>query len=590
MKFIKNPIFIIAISALVGLSIGAYALMSSSNSNLLGGVNSEPSDAVAVQKMTLTEEVRTTGKAKATKDISLAFERGGKVAEVDAQVGQQVQTGEMLAVLENADSVAQLRQAQAGVSSVQAQIQQYEAAVKTQQAKLDELRAGTRPEEIQSTETAVNNAENSWEGAKASLKTTQNKAAADLGGAYAGALNILPQALTSAKNALYALTDVQFAHFNGSDQNTYGLANAKADAVSALLGGIDGGRWTVNSLASLSGGAFAKVSEAQANPTEEKTDAAIETTLDALAKIKTALEAVPLDSGVTTTERNGLEAEKADINNQIMAVNGKKQTIQIQKATNDNAVATAESNEITAKNALAAARDALSLKQAGYAPDQIRGQEDQVDQSKANLASQKAILDQTYANVQNYQAQLEKTRVRAPINGIITQRNIEVGEIVSSNTPAFSIISAGQFEIEAYVSEADVAKVKEGDVAKVTLDAYGDEIFDAMVIAVDPAETVSNGVSTYKITLQFDKEDERIKPGMTANVSIETAKRENALAVPERAVITKNSNNFVLVEKANASPEERQVQTGIRGLNGYMEILSGLQEGDRVIDFGTINE
>jgi multidrug efflux pump subunit AcrA (membrane-fusion protein) len=148
-----------------------------------------------------------------------------------------------------------------------------------------------------------------------------------------------------------------------------------------------------------------------------------------------------------------------------------------------------------------------------------------------------------------------------------------------------AVISKDKFKIETNVPEADIAKVGVGNVANVSLDAYGrDTIFPTKVIAIDPAETVIDGVSTYKVTLQFITEDERIKSGMTANIDIVTAKKEGILAIPQRALIRKDGIRIVrvLVEK---EIEERKVETGIVGFDGFIEILSGLKEGETIVVF-----
>ena len=133
--------------------------------------------------------------------------------------------------------------------------------------------------------------------------------------------------------------------------------------------------------------------------------------------------------------------------------------------------------------------------------------------------------------------------------------------------------------------EADIAKVAVGNGSLVTLDAYGrDVVFEAKVVAVDPAETIVDGVATYKVTFQFVKNDERVKSGMTANIDIKSASRENVIAVPQRAIIRKNGDQFVRIADGE-SFREVKVETGLRGSDGNIEIISGINEGDKVITF-----
>ncbi len=223
---------------------------------------------------------------------------------------------------------------------------------------------------------------------------------------------------------------------------------------------------------------------------------------------------------------------------------------------------TAITNLSAAESTLSQEENQLALDKAGTVSEQIRAQE---------------------AAVEEVQAYLAKTIIYSPINGIVTKQEAKVGEIISANTTVVSVISDVKYQIEAYVPEADIAKIKINDPAKVTLDAYGSDInFEAKVVAIDPAETVIEGVSTYKTTLQFTKEDERVKSGMTANTDILTAKKENTLYVPQRAVLTKDGEKIVRVINGTQI-NEVPVQIGLKGSDGNIEILNGLNENDKIV-------
>ena len=132
--------------------------------------------------------------------------------------------------------------------------------------------------------------------------------------------------------------------------------------------------------------------------------------------------------------------------------------------------------------------------------------------------------------------------------------------------------------------EADIGKISIGDKSRITLDAYGsDVVFEARVVSVDPAETVIEGIPTYKTVLNFLDKDERIKPGMTANIDILTAERNNVVVIPQRAVVTKNGDKFVLVYNGTENPEERKIEIGVKGSDGNVEVTSGISEGEQVI-------
>jgi HlyD family secretion protein len=162
---------------------------------------------------------------------------------------------------------------------------------------------------------------------------------------------------------------------------------------------------------------------------------------------------------------------------------------------------------------------------------------------------------------------------------------LKVGEIVTPNITVISVISNGNFQVDVNIPEADIAKIKVGDSANITLDAYGsDVIFPAHVVSIDPGETMIEGVATYKTTLDFDKKEDRVKSGMTANIDILTAQSNNTLYIPQRDLITDNTGKYVLIDTGLAQPEKKMVQVGIKGSDGNIEIISGLNEGNKIIN------
>lgn len=286
------------------------------------------------------------------------------------------------------------------------------------------------------------------------------------------------------------------------------------------------------------------------------------------------------------TAKDGLNEIKYFLNDIATAVNNAKATTEISQSTIDGYktdVSTSRTSVNTAISNLTGAeegyKDSLStlrleeqeliLKIAGATPEQIR--------------IQVARVSDAEASVLNYQALLGKTLISSPISGVITKQNVNIGEIVSSNSLVVSVISEAKFEIEADIPEADISKVDLEDKVEVTLDAYGEEvIFPAKITSIEPAETIIEGVPTYTTTLQFLENDNRIRSGMTANIDITTDTRENVISIPARAVITKNGDKFVRVIE-NGEMIDVTVLTGIRGSDGKIEILSGLKEGDKVI-------
>ena len=214
-------------------------------------------------------------------------------------------------------------------------------------------------------------------------------------------------------------------------------------------------------------------------------------------------------------------------------------------------------------------------------------------QSAFNLANSQYLLKNAPATTYNLQIQeasvaqarasLAKTIIKAPFDGVITKVLGTEGEIASINTPVVSVITDSNLEIEVNIPEADIPKVKLGAKASITFDAYGkDFVAYASVVSIDPAATILEGVPTYQTTLHFDNMDEKIKSGMTANITIVGEKKDNVLAVSQRAVTTDGDEKSVQV-MIGKNTEKRNVTTGLRGSKGEIEITSGLNEGDVVV-------
>jgi multidrug efflux pump subunit AcrA (membrane-fusion protein) len=210
-------------------------------------------------------------------------------------------------------------------------------------------------------------------------------------------------------------------------------------------------------------------------------------------------------------------------------------------------------------------------------------QKQNIDSQKATIASEEAAIKSYEASIQNIEAQIAKTVLRSPIDGVVTKQDAKAGEIATAGTALVSVISASRFEIEANVPEVDIAGVKSGNAADITLDAYGnDVIFKAKVSSVDPAETVIEGVATYKVTLQFLEKDSRVKSGMTANIDILNQEKSDVFIIPQRLVVTRNGDKFVKLLEGE-TVKEIKVTTGLRSSDGNIEIIEGLKEGDKVV-------
>lgn len=485
-RFFRRPIVIVP-TIIVVAGIGVYFLFIKKSASL--------PEAFIAKRGTIMQEVSVTGKTKAAKSVDLAFEKIGKIAAVNVQVGDKVVRGQTLVVQANGDIAAQLEEAKASVLE--------------QKATLEKLKKGTRPEEIQIQQVKVDNAK------------------ADL-------LKKIQDAYTKADDAVRNKTDQIFSNPKSSNPQL----NAYLNIESSLKTDVEWRRFII---------------ESKLNSWQFSLDD-VDLTKTNLDEIKTFLEKTALVVNNATANSNlsqtTLDSWRSDIST---------------GRTNVNAAIT---NLSDAESTLLVEQNNLILANAGSTPEQI--------------AEQEAKVTQAEANVKNYEAQLAKTILSSPINGVVTRQDAKVGEIVAANTVIASVISAAKFQIEADIPEADIVKLKIGAPAEIALPAFPRQIFAGKIIFIGEAEKIIDEVIYYEVKIAFDKDPpEGIKPSMTADVIIQAEAKEDALIIPREAV-RRVRGKMVVEVAANDLIWEREVETGLRS-DTMIEILSGLSEGEKVI-------
>ena len=214
-----------------------------------------------------------------------------------------------------------------------------------------------------------------------------------------------------------------------------------------------------------------------------------------------------------------------------------------------------------------------------------------VNAAKAQIAQAKATLDNNLTN-------LRYTRIVSPVDGIVVSRSVDVGQTVAASFQTPTLFSVAQdltkMQIDTSVVEADIGRVKEGQEVEYTIDGYPDETFKGTVSQVRISPTTVQNVVTYNVVIIIDNKDLKLIPGMTANVSIITDKKENVLCVDNRALkfspqSTKSGGQKQKYQEYGVwileknKPKRVTVQIGASD-EDYTEITTDeLKEGDRVI-------
>lgn len=199
-------------------------------------------------------------------------------------------------------------------------------------------------------------------------------------------------------------------------------------------------------------------------------------------------------------------------------------------------------------------------------------------------AMKKLSTKQARESVRTIAAQIDQSRVIAPMDGMLSKLDVRVGETMLAGKLIGRVSGPGDSIIEADVPEADIASIAVGKRAYVTFDALSsDDSFEATVTSIDKAANVVQDVIYYTITLSLDKQDDRLKEGMSADIDVRISERSQVLTVPYRAIVRDGDRTFVEIALSDTESERRQVTIGVEGDDGTIEILSGVASGERVI-------
>jgi HlyD family secretion protein len=410
-----------------------------------------------------TQSLTATGTVEPAQNPNLAFQSGGRVASVAVGDGAHVYAGEVLASLDTAT----LDAARAGA----------EAALQNQQANLAQLEAPPRAVDVAAKQTAIDQAQ----------VALQN--------AYTDAATAIAQAYDKSFSSVSSNTDTLFNQASSNNptlvftttntQNSVNAVNARGTAEASLA------IWNTETL-SLSGDTSAQI------------ETELTLSLAHLADVRAYTDALLVALGTAVPSSNfgsaSVAAAEASVDGLQSSINGLISSLQSaeQQIAGDNL-------------AVESAQNALNQLNAGATPQSIQAAQAEVAAAQAQVA--------------NIDAQIQNSIVVAPFAGTVASVQVKTGDTVAPNTTAISLNPESALQVVAYFTAIDIANVKVGAPADVTLDAYGNaRHFAAQVVSVDtapsPVSEATGAPQGYKTTLEFLSADPAITSGMGANITI----------------------------------------------------------------------
>ena len=254
----------------------------------------------------------------------------------------------------------------------------------------------------------------------------------------------------------------------------------------------------------------------------------------------------------------------------------------------------AEASEVDAKRTMERNKELLSKNL--IAQSDFDTAETNYETAKASVSAAKSQVAQSDAALSSSETNLFYTRIVSPVDGIVVSRNVDVGQTVAASFQTPTLFSIAQdltkMQIDTNVAEADIGNVSVGQDVQFTVDAYPDITFKGKVWQVRNAPITVQNVVTYDVVIQVSNPELKLKPGMTANVSIIVSIKRDVLKIPNVALRFRPAEEVKTTAQQRGSavwileqekPKRVPVSTGISD-GAYTEIVSGeIKEGQELI-------
>ncbi|MFH0851652.1 MAG: efflux RND transporter periplasmic adaptor subunit [Candidatus Peregrinibacteria bacterium] len=533
-----------------------------------------------VKRGDLVQKVEAVGIITSDRDVNMKFPVTGIVASVSAKEGDRVTAGQELARLRNESYVADLAAAAA----------QYRQA----QASYQELEEGTRPEDLAIAEAEVANKRAALEAVKGDLKSAEEKlrtseeklaairaeAMTNLAGYLVTSSSICAQQISLTRTALMTLDDV-FASSVITDMakqyrtTAYGIFRANWTSAQTTLDAFSPNN------------GFTTYSDSLA--TLRRATTVISQSAGVLQEAYALASDLPItsafDSSMRETTKSTIATERASIQTALSAANTALKNLQDASASYTASIATEENTYAAAKASEQSAQSAILTYETA-----LRTQEAQLALSKAGpretqLAGSRANVNAAAASVARARAKLEDTIIRAPTDGVITKVDFKEGEFTGDAdniSHSITMLGMSPFRVEMFLSEVDIPKVLLSQSGSIELDAFPGVNYSLQVMSIEPGPTKIDGVSKYRVSLNFVYPHDEFRIGMTGDAEIVTGERRDVILAPVRSVIQNNGKGKIIRILENGKAVDRPVTTGMES-DTDTEVVSGLSEGETVI-------
>ena len=566
-----------------------------------------------VRRGTLEQTVEASGVLESIEEVDLAFETSGTVDKIFFDVGDSVEEGDLIARLKNDELNAGVSRASQAVASAQARLNLEQAGAPSADiavsfasfasAQASLAAAQTELENVQKNSAQnVASALNALETAQDNLSSSSDTNDLEEQNAKENLISEMKSNLVSIRSALSDTDEILgvnntlanddyediLSHGNKplltTAQREYEEAlDTRDDAEIAVFAlNADSTSEEVLSAAGLVGPAFIDTSAILLLTRQALDATSIETSSFTSADLSALKSRIDATRNEVQLEEAGFVTKKSTYNNELLDTG-------IDKTSLQNALEAAEQSYntaiITRDTSIATAQATVSIREFDVDRAEAALAQVEADPRFVDIAGLIADVRAAEADLAAAQARAAKAEVRAPISGELTDLVADEGEQILAGAIMATVQTTDEaFRVFADIAESDISKIALRDSVELTFDAFGDDVsFVGSVSFVNPAAKLVEGVTFYEIEIDLGEEIFGLKPGMSADATVETETLSDALIVPQRSVLERDGQTYVRIPKTVGQFEDRNVEIGLRGDGGLVEILSGVEEGEEVI-------
>lgn len=560
------------------------------------------SDIYQIKALPQVSSISASGTVASASEVNMAFQNvGGTVQSIQVHVGEHVKAGQVLATLNASTLQAQVQQAQAAVAQAQGNVSQAQAHLAMAQQGATAQDIAVAQAGVNSAQTALVNAQKQYTDAQAAYnnRSLQQQQLVQAQNAQAQAKTAYDTAQQNQATALAAAQSALSTAQNNLKVDQQNLQTDQAQYGSITLQQVQSEYQTYQRVLSSynswqQGGFVGQNPYASALAADE---AVYKSDSTGYYTLQGDQQKVQADQTAIASAQNQLSGAQSAVAQAKAGYEAAQSALQ--------AAQLAYNNRTQEQQALDAAASAVKQQQAAVQAAQAQLQQVQQPATAATIQAAQAAVQTANAGVQAAQAQLQTAQLnesyatlKAPVDGIITQKNNSVGDVVSSGQAVF-VLDVPHLQANLSVSDTQLPYVKVGEAVTMTVSALPGKTFTGKIFEVDPTPIQGNG-NEYQVKATLADSSNTLKPGMSGNVSIQTnLAQQNALSVPTMALQQVNGVTGVYVMGSNSGsktgsstgptsanlPKGTYFQPVVIGFQGTQntQVVSGLKAGEKIL-------